>query len=138
MPGKHHGGKRPVGHGGQQPEPAQGGGARPDRGEGSARLRRPDYGQEGGGRPGRAEHGGCFEVHGLGRVLEGLHDPDRVYREEVRGSVRALGIDPGPFRSHAIPVLPGQGMCRKGAGRHPRWGGTLLYYVGSGYVRNDR
>ncbi len=98
----------------------------------------PITGRKESDRPGRAGHGGCFEVYVLGGVLEGLHDPDRVHREEVRRSVRALGIAPGPFRPHALPVLPGQGMCRKGAGHHPRWGGTLLHHAGSGYVRHDR
>ena len=119
LPGEHHGGQRPLGHRGQQPEPPQGRGAGAHRTAGtcspsSTRSReRPR-------RSGRTARGPAMRPgSGPGRSSGTPTRADAIHRQKVRRSLRDLGIDAGAVLSHALPVLPGEGMRRKGARHHP-------------------
>ena len=78
LPREHYGRQRPLGHGGLQPQPAQGGGARPDRRPGPPRLHRSHDGQDRAAQARRPGHGRSEPLPYLGGILGRLRRADAL------------------------------------------------------------
>ncbi len=87
LPGEYHVRQRPLGHGGLQPEPAQGGRAGADRRLRPDPLHRPDDRQDRSAHAFWGRHRRCDHLHDLGAVLGGLRGADPLHRQADRGPV---------------------------------------------------